>query len=237
MPLVPTDTLEFSVNVASKLAASEKVPDLVESELKKQGYSRVAFDLWKNEVHVAVSDKSRRQSSINVMGLSIEDAAGALAYSKNSQIKTAIESTTRTSAGGDWTGTDNPYDDLTTALNSIEDTYGFMGDTIVAPRLVWSAFFGNSYVKGQLKGEVLPGSRVFPIPGLPGLKGIMDNTLTAASATVLDSKQAVFLAQGPVEAEGYRNSKAGYNAWVIRDWMQPQLVQNDAAYKLTALLS
>jgi hypothetical protein len=235
--VVPTDTLELTIDVATKLSAQEKVPELVEPDLKKQGYSTVTFDLWKNAVHVAVGGKASRQARRNVMMMSIEDAAGALANSKNSQITTAIESTSATGAGANWKSTDNPYDDINTGIASIEDTYGFRADTMVAPRAVWSAFFGNSFVKGQLAGQVMPSGNVFSIPGLPGMKGIRDQSLTAASMTILDSRNAVFLAQGPVEAEAYRNSAADYDAWVIRDWMQPKLVQNGAAYKLTALLT
>jgi hypothetical protein len=50
------------------------VPDLVEAELKKNGYSRVNFDLLPNVVHVAVGGKAARQASHPVLQLSIEDA-------------------------------------------------------------------------------------------------------------------------------------------------------------------
>lgn len=236
--IIPSDTLEFSVDVATKLAAQEKVPDLVEPDLKKLGWTRVPFDLWKNQVHVAVGDKAARRASHNVLQLSIEDAAGAIAASKNSQIATALNGGSRTGAGGNWLSTTNPYDDIATAITSIEDTYAAgIANTLVAPRAVWTAFWGNAYVKGQLQGASYPATKVFAIPGLPGFTGVLDNGITAAAMVVCDRNKYVFMGQGPVEAEAYRNSAAGFDAWVIRDWMEPKRVVGDAGFVLTALLT
>lgn len=236
--VIPTDTLEFSVDVATKLTAQEDVPDLVEADLGKNSYNRVAFDLLPNVVHVAISGKAQKQSVHNLMGISMEDAAGALAKSKNTQIKTVLESTTRTGAGGNWLSTDNPYADIDTAVDSIEVTYeAGNANTLVAPRKVWTAFWSNPFVKGELHGAAFPTSKVFPVPGLPGFTGIMDGSVTAATMVVCDKNQYAYLAQGPVEAESYRNAKGNYDAWIIRDWKQPKKVVNDAGYKLTAVLS
>ena len=236
--VVPTDSLELSVDVATHITAQEDVPDLVEAHLMKNGYSRVNFDLLPNVVHVAVSGKAARQASHPVLQISIEDGAKALAKSKNTQIKTVLESGTRTGAGANWTGTDNPYDDIDTAIASIEDTYeAGEANTLVAPRKVWTAFWSNAYVKGEAQGVKFPTSKVFPVPGLPGFTGIMDNAITAASMVVCDKSQYVILAQGPIEAEGYRSATGNYNAWIIRDWKQPKLAVNDAGYEITAVLS
>lgn len=236
--VIPTDTLEFSIDVATKLAAQEDVPDLVEADLTKNQYTRIAFDLLPNVVHVAMSGKAQKQSVHNLMNIAIEDAAAALAKSKNAQIKTVLESTTRTSVGGNWLSTDNPYEDIDTAVDSIEVTYeAGVANTLVAPRKVWTAFWSNPFVKGQLQGAAFPTTRVFSVPGLPGFTGIMDSAMTAETMVVCDRNQYAFLAQGPVEAESYRNAKGNYDAWIIRDWKQCKKVVNDAGYKLTGLLS
>jgi hypothetical protein len=236
--IIPTDSLELSIPVATgKITANEKVPPLVRSDLKKVPTTRVNFDLWKNDVPVAIDDKALRQTSYDLKMFNSTDAGRALRASKNSQIATAIESTTRTSAGGDWTSTTNPYDDIQTALDSINDTYGFEVKAAAAPPAVWSAFWSNDYVKGSLNGTVYPSSPVFNIPGLPGIVGISDYSLTAASMTLLDSDIAVILAQGPYEAEESRDGHAGYDLLMVREWLQPKLAVNNAAYKLTALLS
>jgi len=40
------------------------------------------------------------------------------------------------------------------------------------------------------------------------------------------------LGQGPVEAVQYRDEKAGYDAYVMRQYMEPQLVIDDAIDKI-----
>lgn len=235
----PTDTLELTVDVATKLSAQEDVPDFVEADLKKQSYTPVSFDLLPNVVHVAVGGKAGRQARHNVLARSIEDGAKALAASKNSQIATVLNSGTRTGAGGNWTS-DNPYTDINMAIASVEDTYeAGIVDTLAAPRSVWSAFFSNDKVKGQLLGASLPTNKtpIFSVPGLPGIIGIMDTNITAAAMVACDKAQYAALAQGPIEAEGYRNPRGNYNAWIVRDWKKPKLTVNNAGYVLTALLS
>ena len=182
--------------------------------------------------------KQANKHSHPVLQLSVEDAAGAIAKVKNSQIKTILEGGTRTSAGGNWKSTSNPYEDIDTAVTAIEETYeAGVANTLVAPRAVWTAFFSNDFVKGSLYGVGMPTGKVFAVPGLPGFTGIMDASVTAAAMVVCDKSQYCFLGQGPVEAEGYRNAAAGFDAWIIRDWMQPKLAVNNAGYVLTALLS
>lgn len=43
---------------------------------------------------------------------------------------------------------------------------------------------------------------------------------------------AIMLGQGPTEAAQYRDEKAGYDAYVIRQYMEPQLVIDDAIDKI-----
>ena len=43
---------------------------------------------------------------------------------------------------------------------------------------------------------------------------------------------AIVLGQCPVEAAQYRDEKAGYDAYVIRQYMEPQLVIDDAVDKI-----
>lgn len=46
------------------------------------------------------------------------------------------------------------------------------------------------------------------------------------------SAPAIVLGLGPVEAAQYRDEKAGYDAYVIRQYMEPQLVIDDAIDKI-----
>ena len=45
---------------------------------------------------------------------------------------------------------------------------------------------------------------------------------------------AVVLGLGLIEAAQYRDEKAGYDAYVIRQYMEPQLVLDDAIDKICA---
>ena len=239
---VSMDTLTHKVDVYTTLSAQEKVAPLEEAEISDVGRTRVSFDLWKNVVHVAVSDEAGKKSAHNELQIQTEDAAKALAYSENSQIATIVEAATTTSAGSDWgTITDgrsanSPYNDILTAINTIRGTYGFKPNLVAAHPYVWMDFFGNDFVKGQLQGEKLPNlDATFQLPGMPGMSGLSDWALTNTQALVLDTNNAVVLGDGPTAAEKYRNAAAGYDAYIIRQWLEPKIVQQNAIYELTAV--
>lgn len=239
----PNDKLILYYDVYDTLAAQEKVPPLVEAEIADLGRERKEARLWKNVVHVAASDEAQMMSIHNEMPMQISDAAKALAYSENKQIKEAAEAGTVTSVGSDWSAvsdgrsTNNPFVDIGTALDAIEDTEGFNANLLVANRAVWSAFFGNDFVKGQLQGVVYPGTNEFDVPGLPGIRGLKDGMISAEVMLVADTRNAVILADGPTSAEKYREPKAGYDAYQIRQWLKPQIAIQDALYRLTGVLS
>jgi len=192
---VRMDSLTARVDIATKLAGQEKVPPLVEAEIVAEAYTDVDFDLWKNVVHVAISDEVIKKAAHDILGLHVSDAARDLARMENKQIDEALDGAIDL-AGADWgTATNNPYDDIVGAMNTIEGTGGYPVDAIVAHPLVWGDFFGNPFVKGQLKGEVLPGTKIFR----------------------------------------YRDEKAGYDAYIIRQWLQPQLVLAGAIRELTGV--
>ena len=230
------DSLTARIDIATKLTGSEKVPPLHEADINAQAYSNVDFDLWKNVVHVVIADEAAKKAAHDVMALHIQDAGGDLARMENSQIVTALEGATKTSAGSDWGGANNPFVDLETAFGSIEGTYGYTPDFIAAHPLVWAAFFGNDKVKGQLQGQTRPEGKVFPVPGLPGITGISEWAMTNTLA-VVGSRAApgLVLGEGPTEAARYRDEKAGYDAYIIRQWLEPKRVVNNALYKLTAV--
>jgi len=55
---VRMDSLTARVDIATGLTGQEKVPPMVEAEIASESYSPVSFDLWKNVVHVVVSDEA-----------------------------------------------------------------------------------------------------------------------------------------------------------------------------------
>jgi len=227
--------LVASVDVATKLTGVEKVPALVEAEISAEAYTRTNFDLWKNVAHVVVSDEAAKKAAHDIVNLQIADAAKEIARMENSQIKTVAETATAV-AGADWgTQTNNPFDDIGGVMDAIEGN-GFPVDFIAADPLVWMDFFSNAFTRGTAAGVQIPVGKTFAIPGLPGVTGISDTILTNTIAIVGSlAAPAIILGQGPTEAARYRDEKAGYDAFLIRQWLQPILVQANAVRKLTGV--
>jgi len=232
---VRMDSLTARVDIATALAGKEKVPPLVEAEIVAEAYTDVDFDLWKNVVHVAISDEARKKAAHDILGLHVSDAARDLARMENKQVDEALDGATDV-AGTDWgTSTNNPYADIVGVMGTIEGA-GYPVDSIVAHPLVWGDFFGNPFVKGQLQGQVMPGGRVFSVPGLPGVTGYSDFSCLNTIAFVLSrAAPALVLGEGPTEAARYRDEKAGYDAYIIRQWLQPKLVLAGAIRELTGV--
>jgi hypothetical protein len=232
---VRMDSLTARVDIATALAGKEKVPPLVEAEIVAEAYTDVDFDLWKNVVHVAISDEARKKAAHDILGLHVSDAARDLARMENKQIDEALDGATDV-AGADWGDiTKNPYNDIVAVMTTIEGA-GYPVDAIVAHPLVWGDFFGNPFVKGQLQGQVMPGGRVFSVPGLPGVTGYSDFSCLNTIAFVLSrAAPALVLGEGPTEAARYRDEKAGYDAYIIRQWLQPKLVLAGAIRELTGV--
>ena len=232
---VRMDSLTARVDVATKLAGQEKVPPLVEAEIGAQSYTTVDFDLWKNVVHIVMSDEARKKAAHDIMGLHASDAARDLARMENKQIAEELATATDV-AGSDWgNSTNNPYEDIVGAMTTIEGN-GYPVDFMAADPLVWADFLSNDYVKGTLQGVQYPAGKVFPVPGLPGVTGYSDGALPDTVAYVGSrSAPAVVFGEGPVEAARYRDEKAGYDAYVIRQWLQPELVLSDAIREFTGV--
>ncbi len=232
---VRMDSLTARVDIATALAGKEKVPPLVEAEIVAEAYTDVDFDLWKNVVHVAISDEARKKAAHDILGLHVSDAARDLVRMENKQIDEALDGATDV-AGADWGDTTkNPYNDIVPAMATIEGA-GYPVDAIVANPLVWGDFFGNPFVKGQLQGQVMPGGRIFNLPGLPGVRGYSDFACLSTIAFVLStSAPALVMGEGPTEAARYRDEKAGYDAYIIRQWLQPKLVLAGAIRELTGV--
>jgi hypothetical protein len=231
------NALKASIPVYTKLTAEEKVGELVEAPVKSGAWATLDFSLWKNVVHIVVSDEAQKRANVDIFGTQTRDAAGALTASENSQIKTVLEGGT-TVAGANWgVSTNSPYTDLIGVMSTIAAN-GYPADFVAAHPLVWGNFFGNPFVKGQLAGAVYPDFTQgggFPIIGLPGVTGFSDFALTNTIAIVGSKNNACVLGVGPTEAARYRNELGGYDAYIIRQYLQPQVAVSDAIRVLTGV--
>lgn len=233
--VIAMPSLTTRVDLATKLVGQEKVPAGVEAEVSAEAYTAVNFDLWKNVVHVVITDEAVKKAAHSLLQLHIEDAAGDLARMENKQIAEEMETATSIT-GTDWgTTTNNPFDDIVKAISTIEGN-GYPVDFIAAHPLVWGDFLSNPFVRGTLQGVQWPSSKVFPVPGLPGVTGYSDSALTSTLAIVGSrAAPALVFGEGPVEAAQYRNEPAGYDAYIIRQWLQPEIVLSGAIRRLTGV--
>jgi len=238
------DSLTANVDVATSLAGKEKVPPLEEAEISAEAYTRLSFDLWKNVVHVAISDEARKKASHDILSLHVSDAARDLARMENKQIAAELPSATDQAAGGAWDAmttppnSDNdPFEDILTALDTL-DGYGYPATWAVMASKVWKAFITNSFVKDLVSAglaSITASGGQFTMPGYPTVRVLVDHAVTPNTSCFIlsDEAPALALGEGPTEAARYRDEKAGYEAYIIRQWLQPKLVLGDAIREIT----
>ncbi len=237
------NALKATIPIYTFGIAQEKVPPLAEASVNADAWSSVTFALWKNVQHIVVSDELQKIANVDIFGVATRDAAGALAASENKQIAAAIDTgEVEVAALGLWntiTGgrsVNSPYTDIVNNMATIQ-TAGYRPRALVMAPKGWGTFFGNDFVKGQLAGAVYPDFTQgggFPVPGLPGVMGFSDFALLpATSCYVLDTQNALILGSGPFEGARYRNEQAGYDAYIMRQWLQPLIGTTAALIEIT----
>ncbi len=231
--------LTARVDVATAITGVEKVPPLTEAEIRAESYTNVNFDLWKNVVHVVVSDEASMKAAHDIMALQTSDGAKELARMENAQIAAELAKATETS-GADWGSDSNdPFQDLTPVIAAILGK-GYSPSHIAMHPLVWADFISNENVQKYVQAGMLTIPReqrgTLSLPVFPELEILVDSTLLSTSCFVVASQApALVLGEGPTESAKYRNEPAGYNAFIIRQWLQPQLVLADATREITGV--
>lgn len=244
---VQMNKLVASIDTKTQVTGQEKVDPMVEAKIEGGDYSRANFDLWKNVTHVAVEESAQMKASHDIMGLEIEDAAGAIAYMKNKQIKEIAEACTEKVSGtvySDWgavtsgVSDTNPMIAINASMNYIR-SQGYEPDYVAMHPTIYSKFITNTWVRDHVQAglvTVTPQGTRYHLPGYPNVEIITDGRLTetptASLGPLVGSRKAVMLGQGPISAAKYRNEVAGYDAYIIRDYMEPKLVIDAAIDKI-----
>jgi hypothetical protein len=242
---ITMNELKLTVPIYTKMGASnEKVAEMQEADVRTGDWSNIVFALWKNVAHIVISDEAKKRANIDVFGYQKTDCAIALARSEEAQIATELHANVTSVAGHDWgamtapINTNNPYIDIEGVVPTLQQA-GFTGPyDLVAHPFTWADFWANTYVKGFLTGANYPDfSKIggFPIPGLPGFMGYSSPWVTATEAYVLQKDKAIILGLGPTEAASYRNEPSGYDAYILRQWLQPQRTHTEASRRLTGV--
>jgi len=241
--VIRMDSLQARIDVATKLTGQEKVPPMVEAEISAEAYQAVTFNLWKNVVHVVISDEARMRAAHDILRLHVEDAARELARMENKQIAEELDKASTVAAGGAWDAVtngvsdNNPFDDLIAVFNTLEAA-GYPPTHAVMHPKVWGAFITNTWVRDLVQAGIATLSREggqFTIPGYPTVKVVVDHAVTPDTSCFVLSAEApaIVLGEGPTEAARYRDEKAGYDAYIIRQWLQPQLIISEAIREIT----
>lgn len=240
---VPMPDLTGKVDyISSKLAAQQKVGELVSADIDGSAYTRVAFDLWKNVVHIAKSFEAQKKSFHNIMSIDIEQASRGLASARNEQIVTVIEAADAGASGGDWgaastTGQSDidPMVNIQIA-NDVINTGGFVPNIIAMGPLAWQEYQSNSFTQETAqRWNQKAGTTEVALPGFPTLQVIIDTGMTATIALIADTQEWGILGEGPTEIAKYRNEAAGYDAWIIRDYLEILEINDVAIEKLTGV--
>jgi hypothetical protein len=227
------------VRVATRPSAPVEIGAGEEADLKAIIYNKVDINLRDHkDVYPALFlDEDRKQANTDLMGDAAIDAALGLSTSENTKIKTLIEAATA-QAGTDWGGANDPYADINIARATIRTNTGYTADAIAAPSTVWTDFFSNTFVKqaiGYMGGTQYPGGLVFPVPGMPGLTGILDDSMTSTLAVVAATRAAFVHGDGPTESEQFRLPMRGADVYLIRHWNYPYQAVSTAAIRLTGV--
>jgi len=244
------DSLTARIDVATALAGQEKVPAMVEAEIAAEAYTAVDFDLWKNVVHVVVSDEAQKKAAHDVLALNVEDAGKDLARMENKQIVEIVEACTEKVSGtaySDWGAMTTPPDSDTNPWLAIRASIeyiegkGYEPDFMAMHPGIWGKFVTNTYVRDLVHSGIATVGAAggeFTLPGYPTIKTFTDYALTATPTAskgplIGDSRApAIVLGEGPTEAAKYRDEKAGYDAYIIRQYLEPKLVLDDAIDKI-----
>ena len=247
--VIPMDQLVCSISVATKLTVQEKVGALVEADISKESYTDVDFKLWKNVGHVAISDEANMMARHPIFNQSIDECARDLARVENKQIKECMEADiteqdTTTAVYSDWgavtsgVSDTNPFLAIQAQMDAIL-AEGYPVDFLGMHPTIWGKFIQNTYVRELVKSGIATIGATggnFTLPGYPNVKVVTDyaftSTPTGSIGPVIGWSGGLVLGKGPTMAAKYRNEKAGYDAYIIRDWMQPQVVVSDALSKI-----
>jgi len=241
--IIPMSELVMTIDVGTKPSVSEKVPPMEEAEVLSTKYTPVSFELWKNVGHVVIADESSKKARHAIMNIEIQNCARDLVRAENKQIAAELETATGIT-GADWgaetsgVSTNNPLVKIGEALKAMED---YAIDFMAVDGQAWQEFLTNTRIAGMVEAKILgvredPMGGVVTLPGWPLIQVLVDNHLTDTVAIIgSSSAPGVAFGEGPTEAARYRNEPKGYDAYIIRQWLEPKKVVSGAIRQLTGV--
>lgn len=226
--------LVADIRTATTYTGSEKVPELVEADIKSQAYTKTSFDLWKNVVHLAISAEAELKSDIDIMSLQIADAAKELARMENSQIATEFETDATSYDGDDWDGKTNgvsDHDPVADLLGASENIYvnGYHANRVAMNYQQYADLITNTHITSLLeRGTIIKTAR---LPAIAGFPLLLDENISDNKCYILDTKApAIILGEGPEMAVQYgKDSPKFFEGYAIAKFIEPSFVIANAA--------
>jgi len=244
--VIPMPELVMTIDVGTKPSVAEKVPPMEEAEVMSTAYTNVDFELWKNVGHVVIADEASKKARHSIMNIEIQNCARDLVRAENSQIATVFADATDVT-GEDWGAMTtapnsdyNPLNKIGDVIKTIEDN-GYLVDFMAVDGLAWKEFLTNSRVSAMVEAKILgvrddPMGGFISLPGWPQIQVLVDNHVTDTVAVIGSSNApGIAFGEGPTEAARYRNEPKGYDAYIIRQWLQPKLTVSNAIRELTGV--
>ena len=217
------------LRLATDYTGVEKVPELVEADIKSQSYSTLDFNLWKNVVHIAISKEAELKTDADVLGLHVKSAARELARMENGQIATEIEADgTAGPTSYSWSDKTNgvsDHDPLTDIMNGCEPIHvaGFEAKIIAFNWQQYADLVSNTHITTLLeRGTIVKTGK---LPAIVGLQIITDESITDDKAYLVDpDAPALILGEGPEMAVQYgKDSPKFFQGYAIAKFIEPQV--------------
>ena len=216
-----------------------------ETEPKKMAFTKSEWYTRKSGGEIQWTDEHEMQDYfINPLQLAQGQFAIAANKVKNNKMVKALGEL-GTSAGADVTTyttdhhTNNPYNYIATVRKAINYTnFGNMNRAACNSKTLF-AILSNQNIKGINNTQGLTGEdgATFQIPGVPGVSGVIEESLTDGYLYLLDSDKAIKRIQGIIRTEQYRLARIGGNGLVYRDWNDVQVRDTDKGKIITGLVS
>jgi len=230
------DKITGKVPIGTALAGQEKVKPLVEAEVAAESYVEVDFNLWKNVIHVLMPKEVELKSIQGLMKMHVQDGAKDLARMENKQIAEEIQNFTGVPASVTWDNTagGDPIEDIAGVQNAIINL-GYKPKYIVMDTDVYRYFAVNDQVRAVYeRGATVKTGR---IPSVIGLTIDVEVELEDKTCWVVDDKgPAIALADGPMLVERYKKAAVFADGYVSAQFLEPKLVIDDAARRITSCI-
>ncbi len=238
--VVNTPELVLEVDTETVGSGHADVQPLEESVIRNKTFSRKHMECALNEAHIVVEDRAAMKASHDLLRLNITDCAREIAKMRNADINTEML-TDDDVDGLNWTDsddlTDSPLIDITTGIKTVMCN-GYKPDYVALNPIDWNYFLNHEAVQMMAMSGILNMGQTptLSVPGYPSVKILIDCAVTYNHCFV-GSKRAIILAQGPTESVRYRHEPKRYTGFIIRDYVDVEIVVPGAIVDITPIES